>query len=257
MSIKNIVISRDNDPAGDLHATHFSNHYSTLVILCHGFPGDRHEGKRFDNAGEKLMAAGWDALSFDFSGAGENSRIPVTLTQRIKDVEDVAQWARDHGYSKLATIGLSFGGISSLLAHIPDRNAAVFWAPGFFMKKAAGRFLWTMAKIIRPLGIFPIKQKSKTAFGSGNLVDYSFFESISAHPVEPVLKAFLTPSLIIQGLADKVIRPKYTRYAFSLMPQDSHHQYLEVPGANHEFYDQQDYFIQSSIDFLTQYLDKI
>nr|MDO8116396.1 alpha/beta fold hydrolase [Candidatus Sigynarchaeota archaeon] len=86
---------------------------SNLVILCHGFSGDKYEWNRFPMAASSLNSEGHDALIFDFSGSGENPREPVTLSQQVRDLEDVHAWAVGQGYKKTATIGLSFGGITS------------------------------------------------------------------------------------------------------------------------------------------------
>ncbi len=91
----------------------------TLVILCHGFTGDRQEWGRFTQLCETLADNGYHAITFDFSGSGENARELITLSKQVADLEDVALWGRKHNFSNFVTIGLSFGGLTSLLASIP------------------------------------------------------------------------------------------------------------------------------------------
>ena len=41
-----------------------------LVILCHGFGGERTEAKRFPPLSDKLLKNGFNSIQFDFSGSG-------------------------------------------------------------------------------------------------------------------------------------------------------------------------------------------
>ena len=50
-----------------------------LIILCHGFTGDKYEWGRFPEIAIVCNKEGIDALIFDFSGSGENERIPIRL----------------------------------------------------------------------------------------------------------------------------------------------------------------------------------
>ena len=123
-----------------------------LAILCHGFTGDRQEWGRFPEAAAALVRAGIDAVSFDFTGSGENPRKPVALSKQVTDLEDVGAWARTQGYSRIATIGLSFGGLTSLLANLPDRKVAVFWAPALYMHKSLGKRKLLLGKLATAFG---------------------------------------------------------------------------------------------------------
>ncbi|MBN2151605.1 MAG: alpha/beta fold hydrolase, partial [Candidatus Lokiarchaeota archaeon] len=123
-----------------------------LAILCHGFGGDRQEWGRFPEAAGSLVSAGIDALYFDFTGCGENSRKPITLSKQVADLEDVHAWARSRGYSHIATVGLSFGGLTSLLANLPGREAAVFWAPALYMHKSIGKARLILGKLATAFG---------------------------------------------------------------------------------------------------------
>jgi predicted alpha/beta-fold hydrolase len=69
-----------------LHATWLecpgkSNVRNPLVILCHGFRGDRQEWGRFPETATALEREGMDSIFFDFTGCGENTRKPVKLSK--------------------------------------------------------------------------------------------------------------------------------------------------------------------------------
>ena len=205
-----------------------------LIILCHGFKGDKSEKGRFTATVQQLNQNGFHALVFDFSGSGENRREPILLSRQVTDLEDVARWATANGYGDIGTIGLSFGGITALMADLPHRKAAVFWSPALYPQKSASLLEHLLAKVMRRFPSVTVKRPS-----SGNfppiVVNAAFTEEVFNLDTDRYLKRFATPSLILQGRKDTVVRPENTRRAFSQMPQDADHQYIEVEGAAHDF----------------------
>jgi len=122
------ILARDGEP---LHATWHETpgtavNRNPIVILCHGFTGNREEWGRFPAMARTLAEASIDAVTFDFTGSGENARKPVSLARQVDDLVDVFAWAREQGYERIGTLGLSFGGLTSLLAPLPERKVAVF-----------------------------------------------------------------------------------------------------------------------------------
>ncbi len=254
MPQKDVEIPRT--PGGTLKANLYTTGGSPantpFVILCHGFTGDMREWDRFPKTAEKLTAEGFDAIIFDFSGSGSNPREPITLSKQVKDLEDVYGWVKQQGYVKISTIGLSFGGLTALVADLPDRVSAVFWAPGFYIEN---RFNLLIRFLFRIMSVFkksPVKIKSP---GHEKIwVDYSFVQDLLDTDVDEFLVEFKTPSLIIQGTADTAVKPRHTRMAFQLMPIDEHHQLVEVPGATHVFQDAHlDKFITDTVTWLKKY----
>jgi len=105
-----------------------------IIIMCHGFLGDKYEWGRFPETAKSLNREGYDALIFDFSGYGENKREPVTLTKLANDLENVFNWVKNQGYSKIAVLGLSFGGLTSIKAHIIGWSVGGMIAQHFAIK---------------------------------------------------------------------------------------------------------------------------
>jgi putative redox protein len=227
-----------------------------LVIICHGFSGDKYEWGRFPRTAEQMNEAGFDAIYFDFSGSGENLRESITLTKQIRDLEQVAMWGQNQGYSRIVTIGLSFGGITSLLAKIPARKVAVFWAPAFYMvrifKKKFGSFGYKIVKWILNHKKTPFKLQTKK---EPIFMDKTFIDAIETHLADPILKEFTLPSLIIQGTEDSAVLPAWTQEAFSKMPQNERHKYITVDGATHDFEGVHlEQFIQESISWIKKFI---
>ena len=111
----------------------FSRDNDKLVIFCHGGLGDRYEHGRFSYAAKKLVNEGYDCLLFDFSGAGENKRTPITNEKMIEDLEEVWKWGQCQ-YEVQTTVGLSIGGLISLIKTFQIDHVQYFGAPHSFWK---------------------------------------------------------------------------------------------------------------------------
>ena len=119
---------------GHLHAVHFTNEkvnksedskHILFVIFCHGFKGDKYEWGRFTETAIALSKVDFESLLFDFSGYGENEQEFITLSKQARDLEDVYDWVKNQGYSNIAVIGLSFGGLTLLVANLPEIKEAL------------------------------------------------------------------------------------------------------------------------------------
>nr|MDO8116821.1 alpha/beta hydrolase [Candidatus Sigynarchaeota archaeon] len=121
----------------------------------------------------------------------------------------------------------------SLLAEMATRVAAVFWAPGFLMKRIIGMKVH-LARFIMTITRKPIYRKS-SGDNAPVIMGKSFFDDVVRIDPYPALASFTTPSLVIQGLADTDVRPMLTREAVSHMPRDEHHKLVEIDGATHNF----------------------
>lgn len=255
MSEKKILISRRI--GGNLHAIHYLSRgeYSSeddnrlpFVIICHGFTGDKYEWGRFPKTAKALNEADFDALIFDFSGSGENKREFVTLSNQARDLEDVYAWAKNQGYSWIAAIGLSFGGLTLLVANLPEVKTLVFWAPAFHLKNMfSSRAQENLKK--KPI-IFP---------SSGDVdpikINHTFVEELSKYDPSIYLQKLSTPALIVQGTKDRAVRPRNIREAFKYLPQDNHHKLIEIDKAGHDFDGPHLIeFIEVTINWLKKYL---
>ncbi|MBD3194671.1 MAG: abhydrolase domain-containing 18 [Candidatus Lokiarchaeota archaeon] len=256
MAFKKLLIKKTN--GGVLHAVFFftSNQFNEqrpIVILCHGFGGDKYEWNRFSITAIKLIKKGYDAIIFDFSGSGENIREPILLSKQVKDLKDVYNWTRNKGYSQIAVIGLSFGGLTTLFAELPEIQTTIFWAPAFFLRKIIGKYY----SFIRILELLHIKQFRLPQFGPNKslIVNGEFVEEMQNLNFFKKLKNLQKPTLIIQGLEDTDVKPSFTREAYNYIPNRVDHKLIEIEGADHEFQDVYlDRFINFTISWLDEYL---
>jgi alpha-beta hydrolase superfamily lysophospholipase len=196
---------------------------------------------------------GYDTVLFDFTGAGQNERIPITIENMKEDLKVMWEWATSK-YDKLCTIGLSLGGLMALITDLPGRKCAVFWAPAFSMKNAVGRLIMRIAQLRFLISKKPIKLLPATG-GPALLISNDLVDSFDTMDVSEELTNFTLPTLIVQGTLDMTVRPKNTIAAFGLMPEDEKH-YLElVKGAPHDFRGKfVDEYIKHTLNFLNENL---
>ena len=214
-----------------------------LVIFCHGFTGDKFEWGRFPKTSKKLNEKGYDAIIFDFSGSGENRREPVLLSKQVGDLEDVINWAKELNYKKFATIGLSFGGLTTFIANIPVQTV-IFWAPVFYVKQITNDSLYSH---------FPFKLPS--AAPPEIYIEKEFIHELKEINIDEHLRKFKTPSLIIHGELDSTVKPELSKKAHGQMPSIINHKFHLVKDADHLFNDEQlEEFIEETIRWLQKYL---
>ena len=219
-----------------------------ILIMCHGFKGDKYELGRFPETAKALNKEGYDALIFDFSGSGENKREPVNLAKQTRDLDDVYNWVKSQKYSKIAVLGLSFGGVTTLKANLPDITSYVFWAPVLLLHTTGDQSEW-----FKDITKGPVEIPSSGDYDPIT-IDMSFVTEFGKFRVKPALKKLEPPTLIIQGTADITTPLSLTKKAFSMMPQDEDHKLVEVQDATHDFdeiYLQE--FIRETINWLKNY----
>jgi len=241
---------------GILHATIYETgkppQTTPIVILCHGFTGDQTEWGRFEKTAKVLNQHGYDALLFDFSGSGKNLREPVTLSKQSRDLEDVIIYIKNANYQKLNILGLSFGGLTTLVTPLPKVTTLIFWAPGFYLPRLIPKFHKFMAKVAYKLRRPPMKRKSIN--NDPILMDYTFLFDEKMDQTTKFMKKMEIPTLIIHGNEDKQIPLTFTAEAFQHLPDTLDKSRIVIEGAGHDFKDDHlDLFIDHSLKWLDTY----
>ncbi len=195
----------------------------SLVILCHGFTGQKVEsGRLFVQTARALQKAGLNALRFDFGGSGDSSGDfhKMTPNTQIRDALDVLAWAQRR-YRKVAFLGLSFGGGTSICASYQARrkpDALLTWSsvPGF---------IWWRHEDSAP----------KNPGDNPLLPGARFYTDRPKVDVPAAYVALDIPRMQIQGSEDL---PHFVERFASYCPQnDPQVRHLVIPGADHVFTD--------------------
>jgi pimeloyl-ACP methyl ester carboxylesterase len=192
-----------------------------LVILCHGFTGNKAEsGRLFVQAARAFQKAGLNALRFDFMGSGDSSGEfnEMTPNTQIQDVLDVLEIARRR-YKKIALLGLSLGGATVICAAHQAR------------KKPDALLTWSSVPSLR---WWNAKPPAGPQSGTNPLVTGKrFFKDRPQVDVPEAYVALDIPRLQIQG--DKDIPEFCERFAAFSPQNDPLVRHLIIPGADHVF----------------------
>lgn len=135
---KNIEIpgTRGNIPATiQLPAKSARGEEMPLVVLCHGFTGNRQGDGHFAPLAEDLAANGIATVRLDFAGCGDSTEpyANYTLANMAADVDSVIGYMQaTYGTGKTALVGHSMGGrLASLYPQLGQYpvTALVLWSP--------------------------------------------------------------------------------------------------------------------------------
>lgn len=135
---KNIEIpgTRGNIPATiQLPAKSARGEELPLVVLCHGFTGNRQGDGHFAPLAEDLAAHGIATVRLDFAGCGDSTEpyANYTLANMAADVDSVIGYMQaTYGIGKTALVGHSMGGrLASLYPQLGQYpvTALALWSP--------------------------------------------------------------------------------------------------------------------------------
>ena len=135
---KNIEIpgTRGNIPATiQLPAKSARGEELPLVVLCHGFTGNRQGDGHFAPLAEDLAGHGIATVQLDFAGCGDSTEpyVNYTLANMAADVDSVIGYMQaTYGTGKTALVGHSMGGrLASLYPQLGQYpvTALALWSP--------------------------------------------------------------------------------------------------------------------------------
>lgn len=135
---KNIEVpgTRGNIPATiQLPAKSARGEELSLVVLCHGFTGNRQGDGHFASLAEDLAVHGIATVRLDFAGCGDSTEpyANYTLANMAADVDSVIGYMQaTYGTGKTALVGHSMGGrLASLYPQLGQYpvTALALWSP--------------------------------------------------------------------------------------------------------------------------------
>ena len=197
-----------------------------IVIMCHGFTGNKSEDKRlYVEAARDFASRGFNALRFDFYGSGdsEGDFQDTLISHDIKNLEDAIAWAQQSAYERIAVLGLSLGAATAILA-IPGQpvDALITWSAvpdmRLLYEHHAEEFISNDKDIIEY---------------NGFLLKREFFQQAIEYDIQDSLAHITVPKFIVQGTADEQL---FVDGFFSFRnvvtpPAD----FMHVPDAGHTF----------------------
>lgn len=222
-----------------------------VIILTHGFTGDKSELGRFDNTAAAFHTVGYNVLTFDFSGSGESDDDSLTVEKQVDDLESAIQYVTDRGLTRIGLLGLSLGGLVSAKVYDEKIDTMVFWAPVTgSVKNPRARYSEAQLKELDETGYITMIKDNETR--KKIIIDKQMLEDRRMVNPQTLLSQIKCPVLIIHGDQDNRVPLENSKNAMQYLPKGSR---LEViAGADHKFYDQLNQFIAPSVSWYQEHL---
>ena len=202
-----------------------------LVILCHGFRGNKENHNRLQPFAQALMQQKFAVLAFDFTGCGESEGdfASITLTRQYQDLKAVMDWAQSCSDLPLILLGRSFGGSTILSAAQDSRiKGLIFWSAAIHLVKTFRSSLGSLYdELVRGNSV------SWEENGESNELYPSFVHDLEQKEINQNFSALASKTvLIIQGTSDSVVTPDNATFLKGQVPQA---ELVMVPKADHSF----------------------
>lgn len=232
--------SRNQSLVGNL----YSSESESIIIMSHGFTGDKSEEGRFDKVAESLNKSGYNVLTFDFSGCGESEDDTLTVGKQVDDLKSAIKFVKSKGYKKIALFGHSLGGLISLKCFTPEIITMVLWAP----VTAKVKYSWDKEYSKEQLEELSKKNyvtKSKDKGVRKTIqIDKQMFIDRESLNQKKLLKKVKCPVLIIHGKQDLSVPYSDSEDAIKLLTKKSKLELVDKAG--HGFYDSMNIIVNLS-----------
>ncbi|RPI00796.1 MAG: alpha/beta fold hydrolase [Calditrichaeota bacterium] len=207
---------------------HHQTRGDQLLIMCHGFTGNKCENKRlFVDAARTFVQEGLNVIRFDFYGSGdsEGDFADSLVSTNIANLRDVIAWGLANGFAHIAVLGLSMGAATTILT-VADQpvEAVVLWSTVPDMKQLFNSYVdQAIDKVAHIEFVEHDGWRLRTDF-IRDAVQYDIYKAFAALTI---------PKLVVQGTADSslFVDGFFHFRDIATPPAD----FMEIPEAGHTF----------------------
>jgi pimeloyl-ACP methyl ester carboxylesterase len=225
-----------------------------VIVMAHGFASDKGSSGRFDYIAQCLARAGYNAITFDFSGCGESDDDSLTIAKEVDDLEAAIAHARASGFRRLALWGNSLGCRICLQAAPPEIATMVLAGTG------AGPTDWNWEEHFTPKQLRElaktgrITEHREAGPRSQVVIDAQMLREFTEFDQPKILGRIKCPVLIVNGDGDEeeVYLNKIAKGAMRYLPAGSRHEVIH--GAVHGFWRHLDQVIDLAFAWLETHL---
>lgn len=215
------------------------------VILCHGFLSDK-QSRTNRRLTELLIPEGIATLRFDWYGMGELQEhfSHLTLKRCFTQLDAIASYLTDRGFTSLGLIGSSFGGFMTILAasRFPLLKAVGLKCPVVDFSEClrlefgeAGMAAWKKDNLIPNI-------LQEQTFVS---LHYRFFEECRQYDGYREASHMTVPTRVVQGGKDDLIPSHQIDRLMKALPGQKDLRLL--PEADHQFGRPEDFRIMTML----------
>ena len=186
------------------------NDSGKIVVLCHGFSGNKSEKKSFDALVEKMRENNLNSFRFDFRSHGESTGNDweMTVSGELEDLKASIKLLEGFGFNEFILLGASFGaGIVSLLDFTEFKNvkSLILWYGAFDFKDSRNQTFsddkWEIAKRD---GYYEYIKKT----GVTRKIGLNLFNEVNVFKPYENLSKLELPILFVHGTIDTSVPPE-------------------------------------------------
>ncbi len=227
------------------------NEKCPMVIICHGFSGNKNE-RMLQLLADSLQQRGIASIRFDFNGHGESEGdfVDMTVLNEVEDAMRVFEYVRDMRFvSDVAIVGHSQGGVvASMVAgkvEAEDFKAVVLMAPAAVLRDDAIR------GNIMGANYNPLDPPEYVELFGGLRLGREYIMSAYSLPIYPTAANYHGAAMIIHGTGDRVVPYTYGERYHDIWPNS---ELIILDGFDHGFSQNVYRAVHHAANFLSQQL---
>lgn len=225
--------------------------HNKIIILVHGYGGDKSENGLFDLTAGELFSEKFSVLQFDFRGCGESDNSFLRMDYLLDDLNCVINYVKTKKFRKVGLLGYSLGGLLSIKALSENVNSLVLWSPltnSINLKKRYSICQWNE---LEKNGFLVLEKFKKNR--SQIVVHKSLVEELNNINQKELLHNVKTPTLFVHGEKDDIISVDESKNAVDMIQNNS--KLIIVEGENHYLKNKISVFIKHSLDWFKRTLE--
>lgn len=220
-----------------------------VVLMLHGFTGDRNEGPVFQpdfsftdtmysRTAQVLAENGFASLRIDFRGSGQSIEeigfAQTTFSGQVSDASAAIEWLGDQNkIGQIGVLGLSQGGLVGAITADNHKEVAslVLWSP---VANPVDTFKTVLGSDTVMQGLTQPSTQATLPWGAVITLDRPFFEELYTTDPIAAISGYDGPMQVVVGERDDVVTPQ-PQYGETYLTYHDGREELVVLDGDHVF----------------------
>ncbi len=191
-------------------------------------------------------------MNFDFSGCGESDDDSLTVDKQVDDLQSAISYVESKGLKRIGLLGLSLGSLISLKVCDERIKTMVLWAPVTEKIKYSREQRYSAEQLQELKEKGHITKTRDKGVRKKIIIDRQMLKDGEQVDQKPLCSRIECPVLVIHGDKDDRVPLQDSENAMKYLSKESR---LEIiAGADHDFTEQLDQFIELSVSWFNRHL---